>query len=269
MKLRRRWNLPKKFFGDGFQDLAYPIWNHPESGILATPVLFLAGPAYVADVFIKPSVSRKELALDVTLNNPTGQPIEGELICEAIDAAGKVVKTFAPRTIPLRPGKTTTVALAEPWASPSLWWPDEPRLYRLRTTLKSDGRTLDVTQTPFGFREWTIAGKDFRLNGIPWHGWADTHNHANCARVARLLPPDQPDVHAVLGHALDGPDAGRRARLLRQERRARPPLGHARRRGYRLHGHRERSRAQEAVRLRNQDGTDGKLARSDDRTGQR
>ena len=37
MKLRRKWNLPKKFFGDGFQDLAYPIWNHPESGILATP----------------------------------------------------------------------------------------------------------------------------------------------------------------------------------------------------------------------------------------
>ena len=29
MKLRKTFNLPKKFFGDGFQDLAYPIWNHP------------------------------------------------------------------------------------------------------------------------------------------------------------------------------------------------------------------------------------------------
>ena len=44
LKLRRRWNLPRKFFGDGFQDLAYPIWNHAESGILATPTLVSAGP---------------------------------------------------------------------------------------------------------------------------------------------------------------------------------------------------------------------------------
>ena len=64
MKLRRTWNVPKKFFGDGFQDLAYPIWNHPESGILATPVLFAAGPAYVADVFVKPSVREEELAVE-------------------------------------------------------------------------------------------------------------------------------------------------------------------------------------------------------------
>jgi hypothetical protein len=176
MKLRRKWNLPKKFFGDGFQDLAYPIWNHPESGILETPLLFAVGPAYVADVFIKPSVAKKELAVDVTLSNPTGQPVDGELIWEVVDRTGEFVRSFRPRAIALGPGKTTTVALAEPWASPFLWWPDNPWLYRLRTTLKSGGRTLDVSETLFGFREWTIAGKDFRLNGVPWHGWADTHD---------------------------------------------------------------------------------------------
>ena len=59
LKLRRRWNLPRKFFGDGFQDLAYPIWNHAESGILATPTLVSAGPAYAADVFCKTSVAQQ------------------------------------------------------------------------------------------------------------------------------------------------------------------------------------------------------------------
>ena len=68
LKLRRRWNLPRKFLGDGFQDLAYPIWNHAESGILATPTLVSAGPAYAADVFCKPSVARGALAVDVAVD---------------------------------------------------------------------------------------------------------------------------------------------------------------------------------------------------------
>ena len=33
---------------------------------------------------------------------------------------------------------------------------------------------MDSSHTTFGFREWTTAGKDFQLNGVPWHGWAET-----------------------------------------------------------------------------------------------
>src|SRR5262249_16956084 len=47
---------------------------------------------------------------------------------------------------------------------------------QLRTTISIDGNPVDISQTPFGFREWSIKGKDFILNGAPWHGWADTHN---------------------------------------------------------------------------------------------
>ncbi len=71
-----------------------------------------------------------------------------------------------------------TLRLSTAWANPQLWWPDNPRLYRLCTTVKLNGRVVDVSRTEFGFREWTITGRDFRLNGIPWHGWADTHAHA-------------------------------------------------------------------------------------------
>ncbi len=85
MKLRRRWNLPKKFFGDGFQDLAYPIWSHAESGILVTPTLIAAGSAYVADVFCKPSVAHQSLEVDVTLANPDRQAAAGEVVCEAVE----------------------------------------------------------------------------------------------------------------------------------------------------------------------------------------
>lgn len=90
LKLRRTFNLPAKFFGDGFQDLAYPIWNHPQSGILVTPELVAAGSVYASDVFVKPSVARKELAATVTLTNPTGAAATGELRWEAVAPDGRV-----------------------------------------------------------------------------------------------------------------------------------------------------------------------------------
>ena len=71
MKLRRSFNLPIKFFGDGFQDLAYPIWNNPQSGILETPVLESVGSTYVSDIFVKPAVVKKQLNAQITLSNTT------------------------------------------------------------------------------------------------------------------------------------------------------------------------------------------------------
>ena len=94
MKLRKHFNLPLSFTHMGFQDLAYPVWNAFQSGILVTPELVAAGPVYSADVFCKPSVARKELAVDVTLSNPTTQAATGEVVCAAVNAAtGQVEKT--------------------------------------------------------------------------------------------------------------------------------------------------------------------------------
>ncbi len=175
MKLRKRFNLPLKFSGDGFQDLAYPIWNNFQSGILATPELVSAGPVYVRDVFCKPSVARKELAIEVTLANPLQGGAAATVVCEAISTAtGKIEKRLE-KGVTLNKGKEQTLTIAGEWAEAKLWWPDEPNLYRLRTTIKMGDRAADVSEVTFGFREWTIDGKDFKLNGIPWHGWADTH----------------------------------------------------------------------------------------------
>jgi len=178
LTLRKTFNLPKKFFHDGFQRLAYPIWNHPQSGILVTPELVCAGLAYAADVFCKPSVKKKELALDVTVANSGKQPLSGEVLCEAVNSKGAVEKTFAAQAFQLDGGAEKVLAIAEKWEKPKLWWPDDPAMYRLRTTIKADGKVLDVKETPFGFREWTFDSRDFKLNGVVWHGWADTHTHA-------------------------------------------------------------------------------------------
>jgi beta-galactosidase len=200
MKLRRKFNLPVRFFEEGFQGLAYPIWNHAQSGILFTPEIVCAGAAYTTDTFVQPSVARKELVVSTEVRSH-GKAVSGELLCEAVDpATGKVVHALprvpfavggasATRDSAPMPagggggalvpspltgeGKGGGVVIRGPWTDPELWWPDNPHMYTLRTTTFVDGQPVDVAETPFGFREWTIDGPMFRLNGVVWRLWAD------------------------------------------------------------------------------------------------
>ena len=172
MKLRRTFNLPLQFAHNGFQDLSYPVWGAFQSGILVTPTLVSAGPSYVSDVFCKPSVAGKELALEVTVANPTAHDMAGEVICEAVNVkTGAVEKTFKPAAFSIVSGKEQVLHLAEKWETPRLWWPDDPNMYHLRATVKIGSAIVDVSKTAFGFREWGIDGKNFTLNGHVWHGW--------------------------------------------------------------------------------------------------
>jgi hypothetical protein len=178
--LRKTFNLPPSFFHQGFQDLAYPIWNQPQSGILQTPVLTAVGAVYASDVFVKTSVAQKQLAVEVTLKNPTHSEVKGEVLCEAIDPAGdRVAKRLPSKPFSLPAGAEQTVELADRWTDPRLWWPDEPHLYSLRTTVRLADAAADVSQTPFGFREWSIDGIHFKLNGVTFHGWCDQHSEPN------------------------------------------------------------------------------------------
>ena len=172
MKLREKFNLPPDFARMGFQDLAYPVWGSQQSGILVTPTLTAAGPVYCADVFVKPSVATKQLAAEVTVANPSDKEVAGEVVCEAVDPKTvAVVKTLPAKPFRAAGGKEQVVTMSGDWADPRLWWPDDPHLYDLRTTLRVGGRAVDVRTTRFGFREWGTADKHFTLNGIPWRGW--------------------------------------------------------------------------------------------------
>ena len=174
LKLRKTFNFPLKFFGDGFQDLDYPVWNAPQSGILATPTLVAAGGVYTADVFVKPSVAGKRLDAEITLRNASAKEASGEIRWEAVDEkTGAVEHTFAAAKVSVAAGKTESVNLSGAWENPKLWWPDQPHLYVLRTTVVVDGAPVDIKETLFGFREWKTVGTKFTLNGVVWHLWAD------------------------------------------------------------------------------------------------
>ncbi|HZT44121.1 MAG TPA: glycoside hydrolase family 2 TIM barrel-domain containing protein [Chthonomonadaceae bacterium] len=174
MKLRRKLDLPFEATQQKQQDLAYPIWGAFQSGILATPQLVVAGPVYTEDVFCRPSVSKKLLAVDVTLHNSSPNAVSGEVACQVMDPAINAVEKALPvQPFTLAAGAEQTFTISIPWQTPRLWWPDTPEWYLLHTIVRVDGKPVDLLNTPFGFREWTTDGKNLKLNGVVMHLWSD------------------------------------------------------------------------------------------------
>jgi beta-galactosidase len=177
MTLRRTFNMPVSLFSQGFQTLAYPIWDQPASGILCTPELIVGGPVYTEDAFCIPSVAKHELAVELTLRNPGRVDLDGEALCEAVDdATGEVALAMRSAAFSAKAGAPLVLKVAAPWRDAKLWWPDQPALYRLRTTLKLGGKAVDVHEATFGFREWSSDGIDFKLNGVRWQGFNEQGN---------------------------------------------------------------------------------------------
>ena len=111
------------------------------------------------------------------IGNSGKAPLSGEVLFEAVNAKRQVEKRSGQRIELIGEGKANLKVNAA-WDNPKLWWPDDPVLYTLRATLTSERQDLNISETSFGFREWSWEGRDFKLNGIVWHGWADTHTHA-------------------------------------------------------------------------------------------
>ncbi|MFO7958277.1 MAG: glycoside hydrolase family 2 TIM barrel-domain containing protein [Candidatus Brocadiia bacterium] len=153
-------------------DMPVALWT--ATGLVDRPLLVSAGRAYTEDAFVIPSVEEKSLGLELTLRNPSDEDVDVEMRNEVEPwQGGPVEKSFRPvtATIPARGEKQ--INIEEDWADPALWWPDRPQLYNVVTTLRVDGRPVDVKKTRFGFREWDWSGTKLRLNGVPWPSLAD------------------------------------------------------------------------------------------------
>jgi len=147
--------------------VGYQNWSgNSGDGIYDQVGLELASPTWVEDVFIKTSVSNKNLGLDIVLQN------DGKTAA-TVSIAGKVISVWGGKTVLKIKDQVVTVAAAaskrvtieEPWENPTLWDTDNPFLYYLDLDLLSDGQIVDRQRTRFGFREISIKGKDILLNG--------------------------------------------------------------------------------------------------------
>lgn len=181
MKLRRTFNIPLRYSTEGFQDLAYPIWNHFQSGILFTPTLHIGGAVYVADVFVQPSVQQKKLKLDVTLTNTTAKAVNGtyQVNVNSKNQGSDETEWATSMPFALTAGETRTFRVEKEWLNPKLWWTDSPHLYALQSRVMVGQKSLDTHSQTFGFREWTVKGTQFFLNGVAYQSWCDQHAHSS------------------------------------------------------------------------------------------
>ncbi len=174
---RHFFNLPHGFLGNQGVSMKFdmPICWDTRTGILDPVSLVVAGAAYASDVFAKPSVKRKELGLEVTLRNPSAAEITAMVENEAgaMTSGAAPEKTFKPQSVTIPAHGEKTIAIAEPFEKPRLWWPSDPQLYTVTTKVSIGGKPVDVRQTRFGFREWEWDSSMFKLNGVKWQLRAD------------------------------------------------------------------------------------------------
>jgi hypothetical protein len=145
----------------------YPFFR----GIWQEVYLQIVSDTYVEDVFIMPSVREMILKAQVTLRNEGKKDFQGTLHATVTDQ-GRTVKEFTSLPITIETGKEKTIFFSEPFPNAELWWPDHPKLYHMKVSLSQGKQTIDVRQERFGFREFWIDGRHFKLNGAIIKLWA-------------------------------------------------------------------------------------------------
>lgn len=116
------------------------------------------------------SVARRQITFHVIPANP----VEGKqytIEAEIRDPSGKTVRTFRSQALSKQTLKQGGWKFSASWEDPELWDIDTPEnIYTGILRLYENGRLTDITlPETFGFREFTIRGQDYLLNGKPIH----------------------------------------------------------------------------------------------------
>lgn len=152
-------------------------------GIWQDVFLFALPEISISDVFVQPLVSEGELKTSVTLINKTTKKQKlsiGGDIRKWINMAGKdVISAAEPASrlgesvmnietirLTLAPGETKTIDIhSQVNGELEYWSPDSPNLYSLLISVNKGKNSIDIKSTRFGWRELTIDGQYFKLNG--------------------------------------------------------------------------------------------------------
>ena len=117
-------------------------------------------------VQVIPHIAAGTSELRITVENLSDVTVSLTLrsvVCErqSKKQTGAIVESKA-HVIPLN---TYTIVVRYKIPDVRLWSPDDPFLYEAETFLFTEGRNVDALRTTFGMREFSIAGRNFHLNG--------------------------------------------------------------------------------------------------------
>ncbi len=125
-----------------------------------------SSPLVVKDIFIQPSVKRKELVmkLNTTVLDGACRAALEFAVFDAEDGSMVFSRKFPEQTF-----NDGWNVFSLDWIAPKLWDIGAPNLYYLSLVLRApDGKELAAPPLErFGFREFEIEGKEMRINGHP------------------------------------------------------------------------------------------------------
>jgi beta-galactosidase len=173
----------------------YEGWFYEGAGIYRHVWLVKTSPLAVAPdgIFVQTHFANNvpegpcEVRVQIKLLNQQANPSHAQVICQVLDPDGHVVGTDR-ASVSVAEWSSSEVERKISLTAPLLWSPEKPRLYQLRTTLRSGDAATDETQTEFGVR--TLAfdpNRGFFLNGQPYVV-KGTCNHQDHAGVGWALP---------------------------------------------------------------------------------
>jgi beta-galactosidase len=128
-----------------------------------------------------------EIKVEVSLLNSQKDAANATVDCEIISPDGKSLKNFS-ESEKLKRDSERAVKLETKISAPVLWSPESPKLYKLITTVSSDGKVVDQKETAFGIRTVGFdATNGFLLNGRHYELYG-TCNHQDHAGVGVAIP---------------------------------------------------------------------------------
>jgi len=154
---------------------------------LCGDVFLVSTPAqtHLDDVKVETSVRQWEITFDTALQ---GVSADGEYHLHArITDNGRNVKEFRSKRFTAADLKSNRFTFTGQWKPDKLWDVHTPQnLYNLQLSLlDSEGNALDIHQpVRFGFREFWIDGRDFRLNGTRFYCFAVPLDNAQIGAAA-------------------------------------------------------------------------------------
>jgi beta-galactosidase len=123
--------------------------------------------AYWGMFVTAPQVSAESAVIEITTTVVNGRSASAHctLATVILDKAGRVVQTQE-STQPIAGGSSYGFVQRLTVAKPSLWSPESPTLYTVRSTVRNEGGVTDSYDTPMGIREAVFdANHGFLLNG--------------------------------------------------------------------------------------------------------
>ncbi|MBB6479949.1 glycoside hydrolase family 2 protein [Spirochaeta isovalerica] len=158
---------------------------------------------YISDVFVKPLVNRNRLEIDVTVKNTTETErsfnlkaavapwlnqngSSSEEVPEVNWCLGEELFSFngGAETIPAHSEKTITIGTSVDGRL-SFWSPEDPQLYGLLLYAEESGTVHDGKYTRFGWRQFSIKGRKFLLNGKQIRLKADSWHFTGIPQMTR------------------------------------------------------------------------------------